>query len=92
MVARACHYKPDMVEPEAYVIYQNGKELSGDGDTAIDNIVHAVAKRAGFTKPIGNHTLRRTCGRLMYYAGVPLEVIAEAFGHADIKQTGDTSV
>lgn len=46
-----------------------------------------VPRGWGIDRPIGNHTLRRTCGRLMHYAGVPLEDIAEALGHADVKTT-----
>jgi len=87
MIARAQHYKPDVVEPEAFIIYQKGKRLHGYGNTAVDSIVHAVARRAGIDRSIGNHTLRRTCGRLMHYAGVPLVDIAEAFGHADTRTT-----
>ena len=34
-----------------------------------------------------NHTLRRTFGRLLWLAGVPIEKISEILGHADTKTT-----
>jgi hypothetical protein len=34
-----------------------------------------------------NHDLRRTCGRMMYRAGVRLEEISRIFGHADTRTT-----
>jgi integrase/recombinase XerD len=34
-----------------------------------------------------NHTLRRTYGRMLWLAGVPIETIAEILGHADTKTT-----
>jgi integrase len=52
----------------------------------IDNIISAVGKRAGVDK-VSNHDLRRTCGRMMYRAGVPLELIAKIFGHSDTRTT-----
>lgn len=87
MIAQARQKDRRAEEPEAFLIYRKGGKVYGYERTVLDNMVHAVARRAGITRPIGNHTLRRTCGRLMHYAGVPLEDIAEAFGHSDVKTT-----
>lgn len=87
MIAQARRRNHRLQEPDASLIYRKGGKLYGYMRTGVDNMVHAAGKRAGITRPVGNHTLRRTCGRLMYYAGVPLEDIAEAFGHADVKTT-----
>jgi len=87
MIAQARQKNRRAEEPEAFLIYRKGGKLYGYERTGVDNMVHAVARRAGITRPIGNHTLRRTCGRLMHYAGVPLVDIAEAFGHSDVKTT-----
>ena len=87
MIAQARRKNRRVEEPEAFLIYRKGGKLLGYERTGVDNMVHAVARRAGITRPIGNHTLRRTCSRLMHYAGVPLVDIAEAFGHSDVKTT-----
>jgi integrase/recombinase XerD len=87
MIAQARRRNRKVEEPEAFLIYRKGGKLYGYERTGVDNMVHAAAKRAGITRPVGNHTLRRTCGRLMHYAGVPLVDIAEAFGHSDVKTT-----
>ena len=50
-------------EPDGLLIYQKGKRLGQYQMTAIDNIVIRVAQRAGLSRKITNHTLRRTCGR-----------------------------
>ncbi len=48
---------------------------AGGSEASGDNMTHR--------KPY----LRRTCGRLMYSAGVPLADISAQLGHADIKTT-----
>jgi integrase len=48
--------------------------------------ISTVGNRAGVPK-VSNHDLRRTCGRMMYRAEVPLEVIAKIFGHTDTRTT-----
>jgi len=42
---------------------------------------------AGITPPIGFHALRRSFGSWLARAGVPLQVIAAALGHADTRIT-----
>jgi len=100
MVASARHYyetswrtgnrarpRGPFVEPEDLVIYQKGKRVHGYSDSGMDDIVARVAKRAGITKQIGNHTLRRTGARLAYFADVKLVEIMEALGHVSEKET-----
>jgi len=36
---------------------------------------------------LGHHTLRRTAGRLMWLAKMPIETIASVMGHADTAMT-----
>lgn len=73
--------------PEQWIIYRKGRSLGAYGDTAIDNIVASAARRAGIERGVSNHTLRRTGGRIAYYAGVPLVEIMEGMGHTTEKQT-----
>lgn len=87
MVERAREFDPDAKEPKGYIIYQKGKRLDSYGYTSMDNIVERVGERAGLDMKLAHHTLRRTCGRLQYMAGVDLVDIMENFGHSDIKQT-----
>ncbi len=87
MIEEARGRDPDVEVPERWIIYRKGKTLGAYGTTAMDNIVQRAGERAGLRRRLNHHTNRRTCGRLQYKAGVPLEEIAESFGHADTKQT-----
>ena len=57
------------------------------GKTFVDNIVKSVSTRAGIERNISNHTLRRTCARMWYRAGVPLATVSALLGHTDVKTT-----
>lgn len=57
------------------------------GKTFVDNLVKDVCARSGIVRPVSNHTLRRTCARMWYRAGVPLATISSLLGHADVKTT-----
>ena len=46
-------------------------------------IVRRVARRAGITKPVGPHTLRRAFSTAALDAGVPLRDVQDAAAHAD---------
>jgi integrase len=72
--------------PDRLLIYERGGKLNPYGETVIDNLISAVGTRAGIVR-VSNHDLRRTCGRMMYRAAVPLEIIAKIFGHSDTKTT-----
>jgi integrase/recombinase XerD len=87
MVERAQKYDSMAEPPETWLFYQRGRKLAAYGDTAIDNIVSSAANRSGIDRPVTNHTLRRTGGRLAFYAGVSLEEICEGMGHSNTKQT-----
>jgi integrase/recombinase XerD len=87
MVDRARQLNPRAKEPEGLLIYQKGRMLGEYQLTAIDNMVIRVAKRAGISRKITNHTLRRTCGRLLYKAGVDIAEIADILGHSETRTT-----
>lgn len=46
-----------------------------------------TCNRAGIDPPVGFHVLRHTYGSLLAAQGVPLQVIAQALGHADTRMT-----
>ena len=50
----------------------------------------AAAKRVGLPSSVGLHTLRHSAASMMLSAGVPLKVVSEVFGHANVAITGDT--
>ncbi len=56
------------------------------GKTYVDQIVKRVCSRA-VERSVSNHTLRRTCARMWYRAGVPLATISSLLGHTDVKTT-----
>ncbi|MEM3059256.1 MAG: site-specific integrase, partial [Methanomassiliicoccales archaeon] len=76
---------PDVKIPENLLIYERGGKLHPYRKSAINKILEALGKRLGF--PLSNHDLRRTCGRQMYFSGVPIEKIAMMLGHSDTKTT-----
>ena len=52
---------------------------------ALDNIVRGLSGRLKIK--FSHHTMRRTCGRMMYFAGVRIEEIANFLGHSDTRTT-----
>jgi len=54
----------------------------GSFDNRLEDVMEATGIRF-----IGNHTLRRTGGRLMWLAGVRIEVIASVMGHQSTEMT-----
>jgi len=54
--------------------------------SALDNRLKALQRETGI-KFLGHHTLRRTGGRLMWLAGVPIETIASVMGHESTEMT-----
>jgi len=87
MMDRARQLNSRVKEPKGLMVYQKGKMLGEYQLTAIDNMVIRVAKRVGISRKITNHTLRRTCGRLLYKAGVDITEIADILGHSDVRTT-----
>ncbi|MCE5261681.1 MAG: tyrosine-type recombinase/integrase [Euryarchaeota archaeon] len=87
MIEAARSLNPNAAVPAQWIIYRRGRHLGAYGNTAIDNIVASAARRAGIERGVSNHTLRRTGGRIAYFAGVPLVEIMEGMGHTTEKQT-----
>jgi integrase len=54
--------------------------------SALDRRLKELQKLAGI-RFLGHHTLRRTGGRLMWLAGVPIETIATIYGHESTEIT-----
>jgi integrase/recombinase XerD len=48
----------------------------------VEQVVDRVAKRAGLTRRVTPHTLRRTFGSDLLNRGVRLEVVSRLLGHA----------
>ena len=70
-----CHYK-DKPTGGSY------KERSHSPDRGV---IHKVRERLGMN--FKNHTLRRTCGRMLFRSGAPIESISKIFGHDDPQTT-----
>jgi len=70
-----CHY-PNKPDADAY------SEMGGSLDVAV---IEPVRECAGFH--FTNHTLRRTFGRNLFHAKVPLETIAKFLGHSSTSET-----
>jgi integrase/recombinase XerD len=71
--------------PPNLLIYERGGQLHAYKKSAVENYLNALGERAGFH--FSNHDLRRTCGRMMFRAGVSIEIIARKFGHSDTRTT-----
>lgn len=84
-IERARKKNPAVKIPENLLIYERGGKLNAYQKTAVDNFLKNLGERLGFE--FSNHDLRRTCGRMMYRAGVHLEEIARIFGHSDTRTT-----
>lgn len=84
-VAKAKAKNPGVQVPSSLLIYEWRGELHPYKRSALDKMLARVSKRAGvkFT----NHTLRRTYGRTLWLASVPIETIAELMGHEDTRTT-----
>lgn len=87
IIERARNFDSKAKEPDGLLIYQKGKTLGQYQMTAIDNIVIRVAERAGISRKITNHTLRRTCGRILHLSGVEIEKISDILGHSETRTT-----
>lgn len=85
-IAKAKRKNPSVKIPDNLLIYELRGELHYYKKTSIDKMVKSAGERAEIYA-VSNHDLRRTCGRLMYHAGVRIEVIGRIFGHTDTKTT-----
>jgi integrase/recombinase XerD len=89
MISAALLKEPRQAVPDALMIYaQYGWKLGAYQETAIDKMIKGVAARAGIDPTTcSNHTLRRTCGRMLWHAGVDVVKISTILGHEDIRTT-----
>ena len=84
-IAKARAKNPDVVVPDSLLIYERAGQLHAYKRSFVDKVVARVSTKLG--RKFTNHTLRRTFGRLLWLAGVPLETIKEILGHEDTKTT-----
>jgi integrase len=73
-------------QTDACMVYLEGKSLVPYKRSAVDDMLKSVMEESGVHFK-GNHTLRRTGGRLMWQQGQPIETIASIMGHEDIRTT-----
>jgi integrase/recombinase XerD len=85
IVEQARMKNPEAKDPGNLLIHGRAGKIQGHRKTAIDDVLKSLGERLGFH--FSNHDLRRTCGRQMHRAGVPIEDIANIFGHRDTKTT-----
>lgn len=84
-------YDPTWRDPGTLLIWCHYKDKPTGGEYkershSLDRgVIHKVRDRLGMN--FKNHTLRRTFGRKLYHAGIPIETIAKLYGHEDIKTT-----
>ncbi len=84
-IAGARVKNPSVVIPESLLIYERGGELYPYKKSAVDLFLESLGKRAGIE--FSNHTLRRTCGRMMHRSGSTIGEIMQILGHSDPKTT-----
>lgn len=67
------------------------RDAAGPGrrmhDSCAREMLKARARRAGITKRVTPHTLRHTCAAEMGLEGVPVPLIQDQLGHADMAMT-----
>ena len=91
IVSKMHAYDPAWVVPEAFLLwchYDNTPDAgaySPRGHSIDRMVIHKIRSRLGFE--FSNHTLRRTFGRTLYRAGVPIETISKLYGHEDTVTT-----
>ena len=73
-------------QTDKLIVYLRDGKLNPYKRCALDNRLKMVQREAGVSF-LGHHTLRRTGGRLMWLAGVPIETIASIMGHESTEMT-----
>jgi len=84
-IAKARAKNPAVAVPDSLLIYERAGKLYPYKRSAVDKMLSRVVEKVGFK--FTNHTLRRTFGRMLWLAGVPLETIKDILGHEDTKTT-----
>jgi integrase len=74
-----------VIVPDSLFIYERNGKLRPYQKTAIDKFLKDYGR--SLDMEISNHDLRRTGGRMMHRAGVPIEEIARVLRHSDTKVT-----
>ncbi len=91
MASAAKAYDPSWEDPGTLIIYQRYKnrpivDAYREHTGAVDErVLDPLRDMLGFD--FANHTLRRTFGRRLFHADVPIETIAKFLGHESIEQT-----
>lgn len=85
IIRTALAHDPTMKIPDGLMLYWHSGSLGSCKRTALDRMVAGMRVLSGVR--FGHHTLRRTCGRELWKAEVPLETISYILGHSDTKQT-----
>ena len=91
IVSKIHEYDPTWEVPEQLLIWGHYENRPTGGyyterSHSLDRaVIHKVRDRAGFD--FSNHTLRRTFGRTLYRAGIPIETISKLYGHDDTQTT-----
>ena len=84
-IEKATRRNPCEEIPRNLLVYERNGWLYAYQKSAIEKILNRLGERVGFH--FSNHDLRRTCGRMMFRAGLKLEEIARIFGHSDTRTT-----
>ena len=79
--------RPDAEIPRALMIWGKGSTLReyGKKGSGLDAMLIPLGEQIG--AHIGNHTLRRTFGRMMFLSGVEVATISRMMGHETTEQT-----
>ena len=85
VIAKAKVKNPDVVVPDSLLVYECAGQVRAYRKSAMDNVINKLSMRMGMS--FTHHTLRRTCGRMMYRSDVRIEQIAAFLGHSDPKTT-----
>ena len=56
-------------------------------ESAVQKAIHAAARRAGLSKPVGPHTLRHCFATHLLEDGYDIRTVQELLGHRDVKTT-----
>ncbi len=85
VVRRARAKDPSVEVPDDLMLCWHMGRLGGMRATALDRRKDHMVDLSGIR--FGHHTLRRTWGRELWKAGVPVETISEMMGHSETKTT-----